>query len=253
MSSDPSLLIESINWYRGLMDAATLLVAIGLIGEYWEPLRRIGRSLKLLNWRAAKLRLLKIAFPLLVVIGVAGEFTISLRVSLIENAWEISQLPRTLSGEQQTTIAKKLKQFSGTHFDFEMHQDLEPMVLLDEIENVLALAGWQEQPTRPGRQTFDRVNRPPVAIGRTIAGVWILWPTGDGSFKAAADAFRDELKANGIVASSVEIANPEAFDLDKVHIWIGERPIPEANPQITNAMRPARRRYPKAPYVEDSP
>lgn len=138
----------------------------------------------------------------------------------------------------------------GTHFDLEMQQDLEPMVLLEEIENVLLLAGWEEQAPRPERPTFNRVNRPSVAVGRTVAGVWVVWPTGS-SLKDAADAIRDGLKGNGIVASSMQGTQPDAYDADKVHVWVGVKPIPIENPFTASATTPARRRYPKAPFVED--
>ena len=207
------------------MDIAAALVAIGLVGEYWKPLRKVGKSLRLLNWRVASLRLLKITFPLLVVVGVAAEFAISLRVSLIENEWEISQLPRDLSEAQQRKIATKLKPFSGMHFDLEMHQDIEPMRLLDKIENALLLAGWEEQPPRSDHQTFDRVNRSKVAIGRTVAGVWVLWPQPSSEpFKSAADALVKALRDNGITATLVTATHPDAYDSDKIHIWVGARP-----------------------------
>lgn len=108
----------------------------------------------------------------MVVVGVAGELAVNLRVSLIENAWEISQLPRDLSDTQAIAIAEKLVPFKGMHFDLAMHQDLEPMRLLDKVENALILAGWQEAPPPPGITLFERGNRPHVAI-RTMAGIWI--------------------------------------------------------------------------------
>lgn len=207
------------------MDTAAALVAIGLIGEYWGPLRKVGKSLTLLNWRVASLRLLNIIFPLLVVVGVAAEFAISLRVSLIENEWEISQLPRNLSETQQREIAAKLKPFSGMHFDLEMHQDIEPLRLLDKIENALLLAGWLEQPPRADHQQFDRITRPKVAVGRTVAGVWILWSEGSGDrSKSAAKTLRDALDDDGVAASFVTVLKPDAYDLDKIHVWVGAKP-----------------------------
>lgn len=48
-SSDPSTLIELINWYRGAMDVATALVVIGLPGEYRTPLKRLWKITRFLQ------------------------------------------------------------------------------------------------------------------------------------------------------------------------------------------------------------
>lgn len=206
------------------MDIAAALVAIGLIGEYWEPLRKVGRSLKLLNWRVARLRLLKIIFPMLVVMGVAAEFAISVRVSLIENAWEISQLPRDLTDAQQREIAAKIQPFSGVHFDLAVHQDVEPMRLLDKIENALLLAGWQEKDPPPGVPMFNRLGRSPVGV-RTVAGIWVQYPEKSGEpFKSAAITLADALRDNGLVVSEVHITGSDPIDLDKIHVWVGAKP-----------------------------
>lgn len=242
MFSDPSIVIESINTYRHWLDFATLLVVIGLIGEYRKNARKLFLAIRTKDWKKSKLFALTLLFPMLVVVGVAGELSINLSVSALENSWEISQLPRTLTGPQQVDIAKALLPFQGTQFDFEMTQDLEPMVLLDEIENCLAMARWSEQSPRPGHPTFDRINRPKVAVGRTVAGVWVLWPTGNDALKKAGRALHDALVLQNITSSALEIMKPDEYDLGKVHIWVGQRPIKEYAPdapEIDKANEPA--------------
>ncbi len=172
----------------------------------------------------------------LVIVGIAIESlcTISLFVfdKGISNAQQskIIELetriaPRDLTDTQQKEIADKLKPFAGMHFDLEMTPRIEIMKLLDKIENALLLAGWKEQPPRPEVPQFDRISRSKVGGARSVAGVWVLWPQPSGEpFKSAADTLVSALKDKGITASLVNVVNPDAYDSDKIHVWVGDKP-----------------------------
>src|SRR4051812_45004145 len=63
--------------------------------------------------------------------------------------------------------------FSGTNFDLSVHQDIEPMKLLDKIEDALLASDWNEQQDKAPVSKFNRGNRSPVAV-RTTVGIRIL-------------------------------------------------------------------------------
>jgi len=255
-SSDPSVVIESINTYRHWLDAAGLLVAVGLIGEYRKNLWKLVQSVKSRNWKKSKLLFLLVLFPVLVVIGVAAEFWINFQESALENTWEISQLPRNLTKSQRYDVAGKVQKFPGTKFDLEMQQDIEPLILMTEIEDAVLLARWVEVEPRPERPTFDRGGGPipMVGTGRTVAVVWVLWPTGNSSLGDAAKALAGALRDNGIASPAKEILHPDAYDSNKVHIWVGTRPIPyDDTDDKISAAKPKPHRYPKAAPPPDLP
>jgi hypothetical protein len=221
MSSNLSALIETINRYRVLMDIATALVVIGLIGEYRKFFLRFWKAAKSGNPKAAYRMFLLLA----VVVGVAGELWVNLQVSQAENIWESAQLPRDLNEEQLKAILESVEKFPGVKFDLAMHQDLEPMRLLGKIEQVFLLAKWQETPPPPGIPTFNRgPGTMPVAI-RTNAGVWVIYATRSGEpLKSAATALADALQAAGIITALDFDPSDDPYAVDKISIWVGAKP-----------------------------
>jgi hypothetical protein len=179
---------------------------------------------------------------ILVVMGVAVEaaFTIVLFVfdegisaaqkSTIEAeqskiiALEKQIAPRDLLPEQQKTVADKIRSFSGMHFDLSMTTELEPMRLLDKIEDALRLGEWIESPYSGSVASFNRVNRPNVGV-RNVAGVWVLYPKPSGpTYEKAAKALREALDSEGIVGSFITIDPGGPGDLNAIHVWVGEKP-----------------------------
>ena len=206
------------------MDVATAIVVVGLVGEYRKHFVRFSKSLRSKDWKAAGRIFLLLVFPLMVVCGVAGELWVNLRVSQLENAWETAQLPRDLSPKDQEEIANKIKQYAGTPFDLSMHVEVEPMRLLDKIEDALLAAGWKEQPVSDGGQTFNRMNRPAVGE-RTVAGVWVMYPVQSGPpFDKAAEALVDALRDKKIGTALIRVDPGDKSDLGVIHIWVGGKP-----------------------------
>jgi hypothetical protein len=110
------------------------------------------------------------------------------------------------------------------HFDLATAVDIEPMRLLDKIEDTLMLGGWVEQPnTMPGEK-FNRMDRPPVNE-RMVAGVWVLFPVKSGpQYESAAKALWDALNKQGIRGTPVSITGEQAYSLNAIHVWVGGKP-----------------------------
>jgi hypothetical protein len=206
------------------MDVATAVVVTGLIGEYWKHVIRLFKTLRSRNWLSARRVSILLIFPVLVVGGVAGEFWVNLRVSQLENEWEISQLPRDLREDQKHKISSAIRQFPGMHFDLAVQNDLEPMKLLDKIEDAVVAAGWIEQPPPTAWGRFNRSNR--SAVGeKTVAGVWVLHSVrSDPAVGDAAKALIEALRGERIATSDMTINPGDETDLGVVHIWVGGKP-----------------------------
>jgi hypothetical protein len=132
--------------------------------------------------------------------------------------------PRELTEDQQKKIAEKIKPFAGTPFDLSMAQELEPMRLLDKIEDTLILGQWVLRPTPPTAVMFNRMNKPPVGI-RTVAGIWILYPKQSGpSFERAATELAGALRDEQIISSLISLDPGIPSDLGVIHIWVGGKP-----------------------------
>lgn len=202
-----------------------VLVAIGILLEIQRPLN----LKKVLSFAAVIIGvILGAAGTLLLLkfdeaISLLQQRTISAQNSTIIGL-ERKIAPRDLDDSQVESVASKIKQFSGMHFDLAMNQDLESMRLLDRIENALLSAGWQEQPPPAGITTFDRMSRLKVGI-RTNAGVWVLYPRKSGEpFKSAATALSEALRAEGLIVALNIITGDNPYDLDKIHVWAGAKP-----------------------------
>jgi hypothetical protein len=156
-------------------------------------------------------------------ISAAQQSTIELQQSKIIEL-ETKLAPRELSSTQRESVAAAIKSFSGMHVDFAMDQSLESMNLLDEVEGAILSAGWEEVPPPPNVATFNRGNKPPVAI-RTNAAVWVLYPLRSGEpFKSAAESLAKSLRQNGLIVGLNVILGADPYDLDKIHVWTGAKP-----------------------------
>jgi hypothetical protein len=96
--------------------------------------------------------------------------------------------------------------------------------LANKIEEALMLAGWQEQLPPSSGTTFNRGGGLPIGI-RTNAGIWVMYPQQSGEpFKSAAEALSHALIEKGLIAPLHVITGKEQYDLDKIHVWAGEKP-----------------------------
>ena len=132
--------------------------------------------------------------------------------------------PRNLSIEQMQAIANAIQPFNGMHFDLSVTQEIEPLRLLDKVEDAITLGGWIEQLDKSPVSHFDRMNKSMVGI-RTVLGVWVLYPQKSGpEFERAAKALRDALDKQNLTGSFLAISGDEPYNLDAIHVWVGGKP-----------------------------
>lgn len=171
----------------------------------------------------------------ILLVGLAAEILISAELWGVDTgitnrqqekifALEKTIAPRDLDQTQRQEIADAIKPFAGTPFDLSATVEIEPMRLLDKIEAALGLGGWIEQPDASPVPKFDRMNKSPVGI-RTVAGVWVLYPTKSVSeYESAAKALRTALDKQGILGSLYSISGEQPYDLNVIHVWVGGKP-----------------------------
>ena len=244
---------ESVSWLSFselFLMASSVLLFFGILGEFPE----------LSNWKES---LWYKAAKWAVLLGVAGEllsdggiFRLSARLQLLEEAaigaakteaskaneraaeaenkteelkaknleLEAKIAPRDLSSVQIQSIADAIRPFAGMHFDLSTAEDIEPMRLLDKVEDALKSGGWIEQPDTSPSIKFNRMGASAVAV-RTVAGVWVLFPTRSGpEYENAAKALRAALDKQGLVGNLVVISGEQSSDLNVIHVSVGGKP-----------------------------
>lgn len=170
----------------------------------------------------------------LVLIGIAVETLCSLALFVFDEgvshaqqskiiALETKIAPRNLEPSDIEDVGKALLPYTGTHFDLAVTQEIEPMRLLDKVEDALKKAGWIEEPADPRATHFNRIGRSAVAV-RTMAGVWILYPATSEAQRNAASALVGALRVKHIDSTEIRITEPTQFDFASIHVWIGGKP-----------------------------
>ncbi len=193
---------------KALLALANVAIVVGCGGEWWfggnaadiagEIQRRSDLQVAALNARAA-----------------AAE----LQVAKLET----KIAPRELPPDKQQEVAVKIKAFAGTRFDLAVHVEIEPMRLLDQIEDAVSAGDWVEQPGPSVWAQFNRLGRPPVGI-KSVAGIWIIWPTKSERLHEAAAALQTALAGEEIATTVVEDRGDAEYDQNVVHIWVGGKP-----------------------------
>jgi hypothetical protein len=220
-------------WFHRFRVLWAIVIAIGLAGEmfteassFWYALKlqdSQGRTITALGEIAQNAKsnadsALSEANDALRKIGPLADKERALRTAL--SADEARIAPRNLTTKQQHRIAARISRFSGTPFDLAMQTDLEPMRLLDKVENSILMAGWKEIPPDSRGQTFNRGNRPTVAI-RTVAGVWVLSAL---EFQKQGHALVLALRKEGLRTSEHIITGNDPVDHRGVAVWVGGKP-----------------------------
>jgi hypothetical protein len=208
-----SALEASLAWYEALRSIGESILVAGLICEILVVAFLYGSG------RAEKRALL--FSVLVIIIGVGTENIAGSRADLIVR--EI-RAPRALSAEQQEAVAEKIRPYAGTHFDLSMHQDIEPMRLLENIEGALVGGGWVEQAVAPEFPTFNRGdNLMPVGV-RTMVGIWIMHQQSDAALTVAAKQLVTALRDENVLATETIETGDAAFDRGVIHVWVGVKP-----------------------------
>ncbi len=139
---------------------------------------------------------------------------------------EIARLraTRSLTPEQQSAIAEKLKPFAGTPYDFTVHPEAEPEALMEDIASALGKAGWVRRPRDGSVPLRTLSGRPAVGTITTFSGVQVeIAETRTGDFGNAALTLRDMLGVAGLPTTALRF--PDGNDTaDAVHIFIGKKP-----------------------------
>lgn len=155
---------------------------------------------------------------IIIILGVGLENFASGRSDLVVREM---RAPRSISMPALSAAASK---FPGTKFDLGVHVDVEPMILLDEIEVALLRAHWIEQPAAPVVERFNRGEGTTLIGERTVLGVWVLHPVGNSHLDAVALALITELRRQGILTQDTRETQPAPANADMVHIWVGVKP-----------------------------
>jgi hypothetical protein len=139
--------------------------------------------------------------------------------------------PRSITAEQQTTIAEKLSRFEGTHFDMAViPADPEAASFLGQISKTMQLAGWKwvewTHPGGPLAFTYTWPGLPNVGqMGTTGIDIFLdhdhvteLWD--------AATTLALALKAEDFSSGTVkDVVKEQGIpNHDTIHVVIGKKP-----------------------------
>ena len=235
---------SSLTWYRTALDIAALLVALGLIGEYWTSFIKLIRAVvaKPINWLDIWASFKVIFFPLLVVGGVATELWVQVHVSTLEGNLQVTLdnenaslfrrlAPRNLTDDQQSQIAKRLKSLGPKSYSMSMQANLEPgSNLRTQLTNSLRSAGWTFKPlvsTQPNGSFMHHPQYPD--LGMVIGGLFgirVLFDGQQADLSDASDALCDELNKAEIVCVDAAMLPAEAgmYEKSVIQVAIGAKP-----------------------------
>jgi hypothetical protein len=132
--------------------------------------------------------------------------------------------PRTLTLEQQESIAASLKQFSGTSFDVASDTDKEAVDFAGQIEDTLAKAGWKQVEwtggaiIRPGFNKFRIGQAIEIGISAQVG------MTRSVQLLPIAKAFAAAFTAGGVAARAEYMPKPVSDNDNAVHVIVGKKP-----------------------------
>ena len=132
--------------------------------------------------------------------------------------------PRTLNREQQKRIAEKCKLFTGAKFDDAVFTDPESEALLRQVENILAVAGWEQIGWKGATIVFLRTNLPNTGLCSLEGIVIQMHPEHVAEFWKPAQDLASALKAEGIEAKAEPALGMENDNPMAIHILIGKKP-----------------------------
>jgi hypothetical protein len=248
---DKKALEQLMSFYNWWMGAATIAVALGILGEY------LTHFIFEKEARRNKLEMaLTILFGVAVLCGVVGEFLCGHKLSQVSD--ELQRIAdkevadanlqaaqaneraaraerellaerqhtanRDIAPEEQNAISQKLKAFAGQHGRIEIFPvTFESRFLAAQIEGILINAKWTMPPSP------KLLTAPPIT---TVQGVGIFSTPDEQSKAAAKELFRllAPTAAGGVLippgppkTSRTELPNPEN---PRVVVLVGDKPTP---------------------------
>jgi hypothetical protein len=87
---DNSAIDAGLRWWGGLADFFTLAVLFGLFIEYKKDFESFGSDIRGRNWKSARKEARHLIGPLLVVLGIAGEYDAQFRERSLMAQYEIN-------------------------------------------------------------------------------------------------------------------------------------------------------------------
>jgi hypothetical protein len=133
--------------------------------------------------------------------------------------------PRLIDEDQKTRIVKRLKTFSGTHFDLAIRPEPEPQAFAEQIAATLQAAGWIRQAKQnTGSLVIKIPGKPNAAIATGFLGLGAEIDTSRSAewgniLVSLCDGFTDE----GFTMRS-NVASDGTAPPDAIHVFIGSKP-----------------------------
>ncbi len=199
-------------WQKVGETSANALIGIGLIVEYFV----IGRAI-IATGKAKQLSDQQVAE--------ANARAEEANQKAQEAALELARLttPRVISEEQKQAIIEAISPFTGTPFILLMQPEPEPMALMEQVSDLLVVAGW-DWLSSPQMIAFMRPGKPNVGM---ITGIGIRIQL-DSSKKADWEQPTLTLANALAVAGLEDVAAQESDDGSvpptAIHVRIGRKP-----------------------------
>ena len=227
-SSSPSALELASRTHRNIFFGYMCWLAIAAIATLfftwalWKSSNRRQDAAK----SEADLRVLKVEQTVADSKKVAAEATA--RAAEAQLALEKFKAPRTLAPEQIGRIVDKLKQFSGTEYDFTV-SSIDPEILdfVLTLELVLSTAGWTELDWNGNAEKLIRGGKQPLiregaSVTNVVIGVQIDQPPKLFEF---ALALSDALEAEGVTATAKKLIRHEmsSTNANAIHLMVGRK------------------------------
>lgn len=132
--------------------------------------------------------------------------------------------PRSLKGDQQDKIIRKLKPFTGTQFDTALVTgDPEPSVFLVVVERILQQAGWSQIDWKGGDILFTREGKPVAGMTSANNVIVAIFPEQIAKLEPAALTLVAALNAEGIPAQLQNATGIVNTNRDAIHILMGRK------------------------------
>jgi hypothetical protein len=131
--------------------------------------------------------------------------------------------PRALSPEQRQVLVAAIKPYAGTPFVIAAQQLAEPLILEEQIESALTVAGWIQKPWDGGGDiVISRPNAPSIGLV-TIVGVYIqLDNAAPAAFSPAVLTLGNLLIALGI-PTEMQRGNFPIGNKEVIRVLVGAR------------------------------
>lgn len=155
----------------------------------------------------------------------ASVASLTARTREAELALEKIRAPRLIDEDQKTRLVKRLRAFSGIHFDLAIRPEPEPQAFAEQVASVLQAAGWIRQAKQNAGSLFIKIpGKPNAAIATGFLGLGAEIDTSrsadwEGTLASLVDAFTDE----GFAMRS-NVATDGTAPPDAIHLFIGSKP-----------------------------